>query len=232
MTAANNQKYWVIVPSAGIGARMQSDTPKQYLPLNGKPILSHVIDTFSAMSEIEKVVVALHAKDHWWPTLSLSHSQKVLTVIGGEKRVHSVLLGLSFLNDYASDDDWVLVHDAARPCVTADAVRRLIKEVGDHAVGGLLGLPVVDTLKQVSQQGDVQKTVSRDGLWRAQTPQMFRYGLLKQSIENALKDKQIITDEASAVEYADLQPKMVLGNVQNIKITFPEDIAIAQQFLD
>ena len=217
-------KYWTIIPAAGIGVRIQADRPKQYLMLNNEPILSRVINLFSSLPEIEKVVVVLNSQDHWWSTLSLSHPEKVLTAIGGQERVHSVLLGLQFLQDFADKNDFVLVHDAARPCVQVKQIQRLIAELHDHAVGGLFGLPVVDTLKKVDDDNNVLATVSRHQLWQAQTPQLFRYGLLKNAIEQSLLKNKIVTDESSAVEQFGLTPKMILGDVRNLKITYVEDL--------
>lgn len=210
---------------------MQSDRPKQYLSLNGQVMLARIVNLFCKLPIIEKVVVVLHEKDYWWPTLSLSHPEKVLTAIGGKERVHSVLLGLSFLKDYAADDDWVLVHDAARPGITSDDINHLITEIDNHLVGGLFGLPVVDTLKQVNQQSDVLQTISRSQLWCAQTPQMFRYQLLRASIENALLSQQIVTDESNALELSGYHPKMVLGTARNLKVTFPEDLKLIESLL-
>jgi 2-C-methyl-D-erythritol 4-phosphate cytidylyltransferase len=226
-----HSRCWAIIPAAGIGTRMQADRPKQYLTLQKKPLLTHVVDLFSAQSFIEKVVVVLNAKDHWWSALSLSHPQKVLTAIGGKERVHSVLLGLAFLTDFASEEDWVLVHDAARPCLQSQDILRLIQELRDHPVGGLLGMPVVDTLKRVNQNDDIIETVSRNQLWQAQTPQCFRYGILKKAIENALDQQQVVTDESSAVELLGLKPKMILGDARNMKITFPEDLALVERLM-
>lgn len=219
---------WAVIPAAGISTRMQADRPKQYFLLAGEAILSHVVNLFSTYPAIEKVVVVLHASDHWWPKLSFSHPEKILTAIGGKERVHSVLLGLDCLKDFAKADDLVLVHDAARPCLQSNDITRLLSEVENHAVGGMLGLPVVDTLKKVNAEDIVEKTVSRDGLWQAQTPQCFRYSILKNAIEKALSDNQVVTDESSAVEYAGLKPKMILSNARNIKITYPEDLALAE----
>lgn len=231
----NNNLYksalWTIVPAAGIGTRMQVDRPKQYLKIRDHTILEHVVNCFSAIARIEKVVVVLHAKDHWWSTLPLLHSEKIFTVIGGQERVHSVLLGLKFLSDFADDNDFVLVHDAARPCIQASDVLRLVDELKDHDVGGLLGLPVVDTLKKIDNNNCVEKTISREHLWHAQTPQCFRYGILKRAIETALAENKIVTDESSAIEYLGLKPKMVLGDARNIKITFAEDVALAEKLL-
>lgn len=220
---------WCIIPAAGIGARMQADRPKQYLMLQNRPLLSHVVNLFSAQIFIEKVVVVLNAKDHWWPTLPLDHPQKVLTAIGGKERVHSVLLGLEFLKDYANENDWVFVHDAARPCLRTEDIMHLMQAIKDHPVGGLLGLPVVDTLKRVDENDAVMETVSRQGLWQAQTPQCFRYDILKKAIENALTQDQVVTDESSAIELLGLKPKMVLGHARNVKITFPEDLVFAEK---
>lgn len=222
-------KYWVIIPAAGIGARIHADKPKQYLLLKNKPILTHVVNLFSSLHQIEKVVVVLNAKDHWWPTLKLQHPEKILTAIGGQERVHSVLLGLQFLSDFVDPNDFVLVHDAARPCLQADDITRLLFELKNHPVGGLLGLPVVDTLKKVDEHNNVIETISRADSWQAQTPQCFRYGLLKSAIEKALSEHQIVTDESSAIENAGLKPKMIFGNTNNIKITFPEDLTLAEK---
>jgi 2-C-methyl-D-erythritol 4-phosphate cytidylyltransferase len=219
--------YWVVIPAAGIGERMQADRPKQYLLVNGKPLLSHVIDTFTALPCVKKVIVVLHAQDNWWPTLPQSFSDKVLTAIGGRERVHSVLLGLSFLKDYADDNDWVLVHDAARPCIQHDTIMRLIDGVKDHPVGGILGLPVVDTLKKVNDDEIVQ-TVSRKSIWHAQTPQLFRFGLLQSCILTALEKNAAVTDESSAIEFCNHSPKMILGDARNIKVTYPEDLKLAE----
>jgi 2-C-methyl-D-erythritol 4-phosphate cytidylyltransferase len=196
--------------------------------LAGEPILQHVVNLFSAHVDIEKVVVVLHAKDHWWPTLQLSHPEKILTAIGGIERVHSVLLGLEFLADFASENDFVLVHDAARPCLQSKDISRLMLELKDHDIGGLFGLPIVDTIKKVNANDIVEKTISREHLWRAQTPQCFRYKILKSSIEKALLNKQTITDESSAIEYAGFAPKMILGDARNIKITFADDLKLAE----
>lgn len=224
-------KTWCIIPAAGIGVRMQADRPKQYLTLQNQPLLTHVVNLFSTQTLIEKVVVVLHAKDHWWPQLILSHPEKVLTAIGGQERVHSVLLGLVLLKDDAKADDWVMVHDAARPCLRANNIVRLFDEIKDHPVGGLFGLPVVDTLKRVNEKDEVIETVSREQLWQAQTPQCFRYGILKKAIESALQKNGAMTDESSAIEFAGLKPKMVVGDASNIKITFPEDLLLAERVL-
>jgi len=222
-------KTWAIIPAAGIGSRMKSDKPKQYFTLAGEPILQHVVNLFSSHPHIEKVVVVLHAKDHWWPSLQLSHPEKILTAIGGKERVHSVLLGLDFLSDYADKNDFILVHDAARPCLQSNDISRLLSALKNHEIGGLLGMPVVDTLKKVDDNDCVERTVPREHLWHAQTPQCFRYELLKSAIEKSLTKNHIVTDESSAIEYAGFKPKMIVGDVRNIKITYPEDIELAEK---
>lgn len=222
---------WVIIPAAGIGARMEADRPKQYMLIHGKPMISYSVDVFLRLSIIEKVVVAINAEDRWWTSLSCSQHEKTMTVVGGHERVDSVLSALTFLEESAAPDDWVLVHDAARPCISEVAVQHLVAQLKDHPVGGLFGLPVVDTLKRLNDAGEVEATISRVGLWRAQTPQMFRFGILKQAIEKALYDGVLITDEASAIEYIGLQPKMLLGQSENIKVTLPEDLSLAALFI-
>lgn len=223
--------YFALIPAAGIGARFQADCPKQYLKIHDQPILERVINLFSAQKYIEKVVVVLHATDSWWPTLKLNHPEKIITVIGGQERVHSVLLGLDFLKNYAKKDDFILVHDAARPCLQEKYIAKLIHELKKNSVGGLLALPVVDTLKRADKNNNVVETVSREQLWQAQTPQCFRFQLLKSSIEKALSDNIIVTDESSAIEYAGHHPALILGDARNIKITYPEDLALAEKFL-
>ncbi|MCX7125224.1 MAG: 2-C-methyl-D-erythritol 4-phosphate cytidylyltransferase [Gammaproteobacteria bacterium] len=211
--------YFALIPAAGIGARFQADCPKQYLKIHDQPILERVINLFSAQKYIER------------PTLKLNHPEKIITVIGGQERVHSVLLGLDFLKDCAKKDDFILVHDAARPCLQEKNIAKLIHELKKNSVGGLLALPVVDTLKRADKNNNVVETVSREQLWQAQTPQCFRFQLLKSSIEKALSDNIIVTDESSAIEYAGHHPALILGDARNIKITYPEDLALAEKFL-
>ncbi|OGT49083.1 MAG: 2-C-methyl-D-erythritol 4-phosphate cytidylyltransferase [Gammaproteobacteria bacterium RIFCSPHIGHO2_12_FULL_38_11] len=220
-----------MIPAAGIGTRLKADKPKQYLKIHGQTLLERVVNLFSEQKYIEKVVVVLHAQDHWWSQLTLNNPEKILTVIGGKERVHSVLLGLDFLNDFVNENDFVLVHDAARPCLQAKDIIHLISELKNNAVGGLLGLPIVDTLKRVDKNNAVIETVSRDHLWQAQTPQCFRYDLLKSAIKKALSENKVITDESSAIENAGHHPKVILGDAHNIKITFADDLILAGRFI-
>lgn len=224
-------KYFAIIPAAGIGARMNADCPKQYLKIHDEMILQRVVNIFSRIPQIQKIIVALHPDDHWWPTLQLSHPEKVMTVIGGKERVDSVLLALQFLKNTANENDFILVHDAVRVGITEENILNLIAESKDHVVGGLLGLPIVDTIKKVDDNNCVEKTISRENLWAAQTPQCFRYALLTEAIQHALSEKQMITDESSAIEYQGHHPIMIMGDVRNFKITFPEDLLLAEKLL-
>jgi len=210
---------------------MGATLPKQYLYLHGEPVLTHTIGRFMRHPLIHGVVVVLSAGDTHFPTLRLSDDKMLLTGVGGAERCHSVLNGLRLLTSRAHDDDWVLVHDAARPCVRVEDISLLIERLRDHPVGGLLGLPVADTMKRADAAGNVLETVPRDGLWRALTPQMFRLGLLRDALERALDNGLLVTDEAQAMEAAGQVPCMVEGHADNIKITRPQDFVLAQLYL-
>jgi 2-C-methyl-D-erythritol 4-phosphate cytidylyltransferase len=229
----NPPNYWAVVPAAGVGKRMGVAIPKQYLQLHGRTVIEQTLGRLCAHPQIQAVVVALGADDELWPTIqpTLLHQNKLLTTIGGAERCHSVYNGLLKLEDRASDDDWVLVHDAARPCLHHNDIDRLIATLADHPVGGLLGVPVADTMKRTNEQGEVIATVSRDNLWRAMTPQMFRYSLLKQALADALNANVMVTDEAAAIERAGHTPRMVECRADNIKITRPEDLTLAEMYL-
>jgi 2-C-methyl-D-erythritol 4-phosphate cytidylyltransferase len=222
---------WAVIPAAGSGSRMGGDRPKQYLPLAGKTVIEHVLDRFLAHPAISGIVVALADGDPWRERLARAGEPPVMTVTGGPERHHSVLNALHRLHMLAHPDDWVLVHDAARPCLRASDIDRLIDEVRDHPVGGLLGLPVADTLKRIDHNHEVIGTLNRDNVWYASTPQMFRLGELTAAIERAIREKAAITDEAGAIERTARMPRMVIGSADNIKITRPADLALAEQFL-
>jgi 2-C-methyl-D-erythritol 4-phosphate cytidylyltransferase len=207
---------------------MRSSRPKQYLSLHGRLILdlaiSGVIDTI----EVAGSVVAVSPDDPWWAETRASKDERVVCCAGGKERADSVLSGLHSLDSMAGDNDWVLVHDAARPCLHPDDLNRLVAQLKDHDVGGLLATPVTDTLKKtVSGTQHVQKTVDRSQLWRALTPQMFRYGILKSALQASLSAGRPVTDEASAVEQSGYFPCIVEGRPDNIKITVPADLALA-----
>ncbi len=224
------QKFWAVIPAAGVGSRMQADRPKQYLPLHGKTVLEHTLACFLDHPEIEGVVVALSENDPWWLELGLQHA-KLYTALGGEERCHSVLNALNGLQSQADDNDWVLVHDAARPCLRREDLDHLLDALQGHPVGGLLGLPVADTVKRTGDDDAVIETVSREHLWRALTPQMFRLAELRMALNDALGKGALVTDDASAMELAGKMPKMIEGHGDNIKITRPQDLRLAELYL-
>ncbi len=227
---SDKPKFWAVIPAAGVGSRMQADRPKQYLSLHGKTVLGHTLARFLDHPKIEGVVVVLSENDPWWRDLSLHHA-KLYTALGGDERCHSVLNALNSLISQADENDWVLVHDAARPCLRREDLEHLIDVLQSHPVGGLLGLPVADTMKRTDSDNGVVETVSREHLWRALTPQMFRLGELREALEAALHHGQLVTDDASAMELTGKAPKMVEGHGDNIKITRPQDLALAQLYL-
>ena len=224
-------RYWAVIPAAGVGTRMQADVPKQYLSINHKTILEHTLERFCSHPKIEGVVVVISGNDDVWKSLGISSHPKITVVDGGVERCHSVLNGLRALSDNANNNDWVLVHDAVRPCLRTEDIDRLMNTLDGHGVGGLLGLPVRDTMKRADNTGTIQETVDREGLWHALTPQMFHLGSLVDSLENALAYDLIVTDEAQAIELNGLQPVLVEGHPDNIKITRKNDLVLAELFL-
>ncbi|MFO1420870.1 MAG: 2-C-methyl-D-erythritol 4-phosphate cytidylyltransferase [Candidatus Competibacteraceae bacterium] len=227
-----NPRHWALVPAAGVGKRMGSTVPKQYLPLAGRPVIAHALATLLDHPRIAGVVVAIGAEDEWWLTVAaeLSTTKPLRVVIGGVERCHSVLNGLEALREWATPSDWILVHDAARPCLTVGDVDRLL-ELDDDPVGGLLAVPARDTLKQVDNAGRVAATVDRARLWHALTPQMFRLEMLREALRAALARGLLVTDEAAAMEAAGFAPRLVEGRADNLKITRPEDLALAEFYL-
>ncbi|MCW8945646.1 MAG: 2-C-methyl-D-erythritol 4-phosphate cytidylyltransferase [Sedimenticola sp.] len=229
MSSAIN--IWAVVPAAGIGSRMGAEIPKQYLELNGRTVIETALQTLLDHPAIAKVVVAVADTDSWWESLDLAGHNKVTRVSGGAQRADSVLNGLRSLHDQAMDSDWVLVHDAARPCLHRGDLDRLINTLYEHPVGGLLACPLSDTIKRVDSQGTVVGTLPREQLWRAFTPQMFRYGILRSALEQAALQSLSVTDEASAVELSGAAPQIIEGRSDNIKITRPEDLELALFYL-
>jgi len=227
-----DSRFWVVVPAAGSARRMGATVPKQYLALAGRTVIEWSLAPFLAHARTTAVVVVLAEQDRRWPQTSVAGAAKIATTVGGAERMDSVLAGLRALQDRAAPDDWVLVHDAARPCLSAIDLDRLLNEVDDDAVGGLLAVPVVDTLKRADDGGRVSQTVPREKLWRALTPQMFRHAVLRRAIENAQARGVAVTDEAQAVEALGLQPRLVAGDADNIKITLPEDLPRAERILN
>jgi len=220
------------VPAAGIGRRVGASVPKQYLKLAGRAVIDHVLHLFLDHPRIAGVAVALDSADPYWPTTALASHADIRRAHGGAERCHSVLNALDVLARDAREDDWVLVHDAARPCLRVADLDRLLDTLRDHPVGGLLGVPVRDTMKAAGEGDRVVRTVPREGLWHAFTPQMFRLGLLRQALRQALDAGRLVTDDASAVELMGLAPLLVEGHADNIKITRPEDLPLAHFYLE
>ena len=228
---SSHVKYWAVVPAAGVGKRMQADRPKQYLEIDGRPLIEYAINGLIADPHIEGVVVAISPHDQYWPALEICINKSLWVVEGGVERCHSVLNALQELATQAKDDDWVLVHDAARPCVRAEDVAHLIAELANDDIGGLLAVPVRDTMKRAETNQRVISTEDRQGLWHALTPQMFRFGKLRHALEQAIEEEALVTDEASAMELAGFEPLLVEGHADNIKVTRPEDLALAAFYL-
>lgn len=225
-------KFWAVVPAAGNGKRMGSGLPKQYLPLNGQTVIEYALNTLGGHPRLAGTLVVLHPADsHWQHVAGNLRHQPLAFMEGGDERCHSVLNGLKRLAQLAQPDDWVLVHDAARPCLRASDIDRLLDTLAEHPVGGLLGVPLLDTIKRTDASNQIVATVDRNNLWRALTPQMFRLGLLIAAIEDAIAHGCMITDEAAAMERLGHRPCMVMGAADNIKITVPSDLALAALFL-
>lgn len=223
--------HWAVIPAAGVGTRMGMAIPKQYLRLAGSTVLDCTIKQILIHSKISGVVVSLAEKDVWWPESNYFQDDRVFTVIGGADRAQSVLNGLAFLKERIASESWVLVHDAARPCVRSTDIDALIDTVVKHPVGGLLGMPVRDTMKRTNDSRSVYQTVDREHLWHAFTPQMFRLEALHRALVSALEQGALITDEASAMEHQGHSPVMVEGHGDNIKITRPADLELAEFYI-
>jgi 2-C-methyl-D-erythritol 4-phosphate cytidylyltransferase len=220
-------EFYALVPAAGSGSRMGNELPKQYLPLAGKPMIHHALATLCECTEITTVFVVLSPEDTRFHDYDWSAFGEKLQPLycGGATRAESVLNGL--MASEIEPDEWVLVHDAARPCLTQAHLSRLIEEVRDDEVGGILAMPVADTLKRADGARRIARTEERNGLWQAQTPQMFRAGLLLEALETA----PAVTDEASAIEALGLHPKLVECESTNFKVTYPQDIRLAELLL-
>lgn len=223
-----------LIPAAGIGSRMNADCPKQYLPVAGKTIIEHTIDALLANNTVNTVVIALSADDDYFRQLDIAKDPRVTVVTGGKERADSVLSGLNYLAsspDYR--DCWVLVHDAARPCLHQQDLNNIIQLATEQGCcGGILAAPVRDTMKRsVKTTAFIDHTVEREALWHALTPQFFPLELLRNCLSKALKENAVITDEASALEYCGYQPVLVAGRADNLKVTQPEDLALAEFYL-
>ena len=211
---------------------MQSDIPKQYFSIKGRMILEHTLEIFCQHDVIHKVIVAVAGNDSIWETLPLSRHEKLERVAGGIERCHSVLNCLLGISEIAGDNDWVLVHDAARPCVRISDIDNLIESLKDDDTGGILALPVKDTMKRADDTQRVTETVERKALWHALTPQMFRFKKLMTAMQGCIEKKIIVTDEAQAIEYYGGKPFLVEGHQDNIKITHHADLALAEFYLN
>ena len=221
--------FFALLPAAGVGSRMGADCPKQYLDLLGRPMLWHAIRVFERFPAIARTYVVLSPEDGWWDGHDWSGLAKLAVLrCGGASRAESVLNGLRAVAGEVAAEDWMLVHDAARPCLSPRLLQRLLDEVDGDGVGGILAAPVADTLKRQAADGRILETVPRAGLWGAQTPQMFRHGLLLRALEAAGPQ---VTDEASAVEALGHSPRLVESDLTNLKVTFPRDLELAALLL-
>ena len=224
-------RYFALIPAAGSGSRMGSELPKQYLELAGAPMLQHAIKALCAHPKIEQVFVVLAADDAYFARYDWTPFDAKLRRLycGGATRAASVLNGLHAIAPIVQPEDWILVHDAARPCLTQAHLNALIEELDDDEVGGLLAVPVADTLKRADAAARVIATAPRENLWQAQTPQMFRHGLLLRALEELGTDTP--TDEARAVEHLGLKPKLVACDASNLKVTYAQDLKLAELIL-
>ncbi|TKG03548.1 2-C-methyl-D-erythritol 4-phosphate cytidylyltransferase [Vibrio sp. F13] len=223
------QSVIAVVPAAGVGSRMKADRPKQYLKIHDKTILEHTIEKLLSHPQVAQIVVAISDDDPYYPDLALNLNPQVIRVSGGSERADSVLSALNYIAEQQLSD-WVMVHDAARPCVQLSDIDKLISGAMNHDVGAILAAPVRDTMKR-GAQGQIEHTVERADLWHALTPQMFRAKPLWKALSEALQQGASITDEASAFEWKGLSPALVAGRSDNFKITQPEDLALAEFYL-
>lgn len=227
--STDNQGIVAVVPAAGVGSRMKADRPKQYLTINAITILEHTVNKLLSHPQVSKVVVAVSEGDPYFPELSLSQHPDVVRVKGGNERADSVLSALNYIQE-SGLGEWVMVHDAARPCIQQGDIDKLIEAALSHPVGGILAAPVRDTMKR-GVDGAIDHTVERANLWHALTPQMFRTLPLQQALTEALEQGVSITDEASAFEWKGASPALVAGRSDNFKVTQPEDLALAEFYL-
>ena len=225
------KRLWAVVPAAGAGLRLGGDIPKQYREVAGAPLMEHTLRALLQSRDIDGVVVAMDPVDSRADTIASLSDERVQTTSGGVTRAHSVLAGLDALEDQIAEGDWALVHDAARPCLTGDALAALIDRARVLGEGVILAEPVADTLKQVTAQGVIEKTVDRSILWRAQTPQLFPLLSLRDALRQCIEEGVSVTDEAMAMERAGQPVHIVEGASSNIKVTVEADLVFADVFL-
>jgi 2-C-methyl-D-erythritol 4-phosphate cytidylyltransferase len=227
-------RYHVVVPAAGSGQRFAATVPKQYAPLGQSTVIELALARFEADADCAGIVVALAQDDPHWPAIEARRPRAVLRAEGGQQRAHSVLNALRLLSSRVAATNWIMVHDAARPCFSTDDLSRLKGELRDHETGGLLAVPLADTLKRAEtgrEPARVDTTIDRQGLWRAATPQVFRLGPLIEALERALSAGRVPTDEAQAMEWAGHKPRLVAGRADNIKVTTRDDLLLASAIL-
>lgn len=227
----SDQLVTAIIPAAGVGKRMRQEKPKQYLVLNGMTVIEHTVRKFLSHPRVGKIIIAVRDDDPYFPELSIASHPDVVRVSGGEERAHTVLNALEWIVAHQLSE-WVLIHDAARPCVEPNDISRLIDEAMTSDHGAILATPVRDTMKRANADQTIAITESRDNLWHALTPQMFKAVQLKTALSQSLTQGVCVTDDASAMEMMGYHPHLVNGRADNIKITQPEDLALAEFYLN
>lgn len=225
-------EIWAIVPAAGLGQRFGSNIPKQYATIRGRAVLYRAIDRLAGLSSVKTILVGLHSDDIWWDHTELSSSLAVQTFRGGTTRMETVFNGLNQVVERAHPDAWVLVHDAARPLVKVEDIKRLLLLAGTDANGGLLACRSSDTLKKANQAGRVERSEDRNTLWQALTPQLFPASTLLEAVAAALRSGTPCTDEAQAMENSGFQPRLIESGRDNLKITTPSDLVLAEALLE
>lgn len=226
-------QFHVVIPAAGFGSRMGATMPKQYLPLAGQVVIAHTLQIFLDTARIDAVHLILSPQDTYFATLTIQHPKLHVHYCGGETRAETVRNGLDAIALTTAPQDWLLVHDAARPCLSKGLLHYLIDTLHTDAVGGLLAIPLAETLKRSDQHHKVLRTEPRDSLWQAQTPQMFRYQLLRDALaEFQQQNRTAPTDEAQAIEAMSYAPHLISGHLSNLKITYPNDLALAELILN
>ena len=231
MALKSGEKLWAVVPAAGQGRRVGGTVPKQYLDIAGVPVLAHSLNRLAAVQQIDGIFVGISKTDKHWQNLPLPQGVRVVGYTGGQSRAETVWLGLQALQGCVRAEDWVLVHDAARPCVHIKDIDTLISEVVPSFEGGLLAVPITDTIKVANQDSTAKQTMDRRMLWRAQTPQLFRFSVLCTALQAVAHDLESISDESAAVEKLGLNPLIVQSAEGNIKITNSKDLQLAEFFL-
>ncbi|MCU7959740.1 MAG: 2-C-methyl-D-erythritol 4-phosphate cytidylyltransferase [gamma proteobacterium symbiont of Bathyaustriella thionipta] len=232
MSAAGRPQIHAIIPAAGIGSRMRADRPKQYLRLyNKRLVIEQTLERLLSVSGIHEVLLVLSATDDYFNHCPAATDSRIRRINGGRQRCHSVMNALQAIPSQAAEQDWVLVHDAARPCVRVTDIEKLLQQGLRHASGALLAMPVRDSMKLADEHRQITQSLPREYMWHALTPQLFPLRLLQSAMQNALDKGQAITDEASAMQYAGHRPLLIEGATDNIKITHPQDLLLADFYL-